>query len=96
MVEWFEILELVATVIVGIGGGAVLVPVVNWVKGLLNVEGGFVVALAIFFSVVIAVAENVVAGVITPDSFQLSNLGVLVITVYLASQEIYKRYFSGE
>ncbi len=87
--DWYEILVQVAGILVAVIGGFGAVPAVNWLKGLLNLQGNAALILTVLFAVVWGVAEMVVAGQITPDSFTLSNLAALVVAVFAVSQAKY-------
>ena len=86
-----EILYQVAVIITAIAGGAAVVPVVNWIKARLNLEGWGALALTGVISLVIALAELIAAGelnlfAITPEAIASTFLMVLY-----ASQKVYER-----
>jgi len=91
-IDWFELLIQIATILVAFfGGGAALVPVVNWLKGILKLDGNLALLLVIVVSMVMGTAVMFAEGQITPDSFTVANLSTLTIAVYVASQKFYEQ-----
>ena len=89
------ILYQIAVIIAAVAGGAAVVPVVNWIKGQLNLEGWGALALTGVVALVIALAELIAAGeldlfAVTPESIASTFLLVLY-----ASQKVYARLTGG-
>jgi hypothetical protein len=93
--NWFEILAQVAGILAAVIGGFGAVPAVNWLKGVLKLEGGAALVLTVLFAVVWGVAEMIVGGQITQDSFTLANLAALVTAVFAVSQARYNMLKGG-
>jgi len=85
------ILMQVAVIITAVAGGAAVVPVVNWVKARLNLEGWSALALTAVVSLVIAVAELMAAGELDITTISPENLAPLFLMVLYASQKVYER-----
>jgi len=91
-IDWFELLIQIATILVAFfGGGAALVPVVNWLKNILKLNGTLALLLTAVISFVMGTAVLFVEGQIAPDSFTIANLSTLVIIVFGASQKFYEQ-----
>ena len=93
--NWFDILVQVAGILAAVIGGFGAVPAVNWLKGVLKLEGSAALVLTVLFAVVWGVAEMIVGGQITQDSFTLGNLAALVTAVFAVSQARYNMLRGG-
>lgn len=85
------IIYQIAIIIAAIAGGTAVVPVVNWIKGWLNLEGWGALILTGAISLIIALAELIAAGelnllAVTPEAIASTFLMVLY-----ASQKVYAR-----
>jgi len=93
--NWFETLVQVAGILVAVIGGVGAVPAVNWLKSTLKLQGNAALVLTVLFAVVWGVAEMVVSGQVTQDSFTLGNLSALVAAVFAISQARYNMLKGG-
>ena len=87
--ELFVWVREFAVIIVGIFGGAATVPLVRWLKDVLNTEGKTTLVLVAFVSAILAIAGMIADGAISPDVIRVENLSMLVMTIFVASQVIY-------
>ena len=95
-IKWFEILVQVAGVLVAVIGGFGAVPIVNSLKGAMSLKGNGALALTIVFAAVWGVAEMIVGGQITTNSFTVANIAALVVTVFTVSQAKYNMIKDSE
>jgi hypothetical protein len=89
MLDWFGVLVQVAGVILAIVGGFGAVPIINWLKGVLKLQGNYAIILTVAFSAIWGIAELLVGGQITQDAVTVGNLAALVATVFAISQAKY-------
>lgn len=88
-VNWFEMMVQVAGILAAVIGGFGAVPIVNFFKNFFNLQGNAAIVLAVAFAVIWGVVEMIVGGQITESSFELANLGALVVAVFMVSQAKY-------
>lgn len=88
-VNWFEMMVQVAGILAAVIGGFGAVPAVNWLKSALNLQGSAAIVLTVAFAILWGVVEMIVGGQITESSFELANLGALVVAVFMVSQAKY-------
>lgn len=86
----------IAGLLVAIIGSIGLVPLVNWLKGIMNIDGGKAQILAGVVSLIVAVLSAVAAGDLTLESISGGNAAVALLGVWIISQEIYKRLTADE
>jgi len=92
MIDWYSLLIQAATILVSFfGGGAALVPIINWLKKVLKLDGNMALGLTLVFSLIMGLAVMLVEGQITPDSFTVANFSVLFLAIYAASQKFYDK-----
>jgi hypothetical protein len=89
--ETQTILYQIALIIVALAGGAAVVPVVNWLKGLLKLEGWGAIALTVVVSLLIALAELIAAGELNLFAIDPETLASTFLLVLYASQKVYQR-----
>lgn len=81
----------IAVIIAAIAGGAAVVPVVNWLKGVLKLEGWAALALTGVVSLLIALAELIAAGELNLFAITPETLASTFLLVLYASQKVYER-----
>ena len=87
--EAFDLLVQVAGIVLAVIGGFGAVPAVNWLKGVLKLEGSGAIALTVAFAVVWGIAELLVGGQINQDALTVGNLAAIVTAVFAISQAKY-------
>ena len=90
-----SILEFVEWIYPFIFGGGV-VPVINWLKSRLGVEGRNALALAAAVSFVAALMSHWLAGELLPGTVTWSNIGAVFLTLFYSSQVLYRGWLNSE
>ncbi len=85
------ILYQIAVILVALTGGAAVVPVVNWLKGVLKLQGWGALALTGVISLLIALAELIAAGELDLFTITPETLASTFLLVLYASQKVYER-----
>jgi len=83
-------IQQVAMILAALLAGGFVVPVVNQLKGTLNLSGYAAFALSAVVAIVFGIAVSVAEGAITGDSFSWNNLFDLFTAVFVAAQAIYQ------
>lgn len=89
--DWYNLLVQVAAIIISLIGGVSTVPVINWVKGQLNLDGRWAQVLTAAVATIIAILTMVVQGALAPGTVTAENLSVVFTAVLVASQAEYAR-----
>jgi hypothetical protein len=89
--ELQTILYQIAVILVALTGGAAVVPVVNWLKGMLKLEGWSALVLTGVVSLLIALAELIAAGELDLFTITPETLASTFLLVLYASQKVYER-----
>jgi hypothetical protein len=92
----FELIQQWAWVAVSLVGAVGLVPMVNWLKDKLGIQGGKAQLLAGAVATIVAILTLIVNGQLTPDNVSPEQFTAALILVWTASQEIYKRLTANE
>lgn len=90
-----EIVYQIAVIIAALVGGAAVVPVVNWLKGVLKLQGWSALALTAVTSLLIALAELIAAGELNLFTITPETLASTFLLVLYASQKVYARLTGG-
>ena len=85
------ILYQVALIVAAIAGGTAVVPAVNWLKGVLKLQGWGALVLTGFVSLLIALAELIAAGKLDLFTITPETLASTFLLVLYASQKVYER-----
>lgn len=85
------VLYQIAVIIAAVAGGAAVVPVVNWLKGVLKLQGWAALTLTGVVSLLIALAELIAAGELNLFAVSPETLASTFLMVLYASQQVYKR-----
>lgn len=83
-----EIATLIVALVVGVGG---TVPLVSWLKSVLNLSGRGAQLLAVGVSILFATAMAIAQGFISPDTLTPENYATIILAVLTASQFEYAR-----
>lgn len=88
---WEPILQVATIVVALIVGAGGTVPLVNWLKSVLNLSGRSAQLLAVGVSILFATATAIVQGFINPDMLTPENYATIILAVVTASQVEYNR-----
>ena len=89
--DWWSVLIQVAGIILSLIGGVGTVPLVNWLKGALNISGRWVQILTAAVAVLVATLTMLVSGAISPQPLTSDYVIGLFAAVLTASQAEYNR-----
>lgn len=89
--DWSGVVQL-AAIVLGLIGGVATVPLVNSIKGYLNLKGRAVQVLVAVVSVLVALLTVIVDGTFNPNFVMTSDYVISLFAVVLtASQAEYQR-----
>lgn len=92
---WYELAVQLAAILVGLIGGVATVPFVNWLKGVLKINGRYVQILVAVVSVIVAILTLVAQGQLAPETITQENLSAVFLAVLVAGQAEYNRIKQG-
>ena len=86
-----ENIQQIAGLVLAIIGAVGLVPLVNWIKAKVNIDGGKAQIVAAAVAVIVAVASLLASGELNIETVTSDSFVAILLLVWTASQEIYKR-----
>lgn len=91
MSVWEPIIQVATIIVALIAGVGGTVPLVNWLKSVLNLSGRGAQLLAVGVSILFATATAIAQGFISPDTLTPENYATIILAVLTASQFEYSR-----
>lgn len=88
-----QVANMILSVIVAFGG---IVPVVGWLKKLLNPSPRYSQLLTVSVCVVYTVLSMIVQGTLAPETVTLANAGIVFTALLTGSQAEYQRILRRE
>jgi hypothetical protein len=89
--DFWTVLYQLAFVVVALLGGAATVPIVRWLKEILNTNGGQTLVVVAVVSAVLGLATAVLDGILASGTFSTETFGVVAVAIFAISQARYRQ-----
>jgi hypothetical protein len=89
--NFWTVLYQLAFIVAALLGGAATVPIVKWLKGALNTNGGQTLVLVAVVSAVLGLATAVLDGVLASGTFSQETFGIVTVAIFALSQARYRQ-----
>lgn len=89
--DFWTVAYQLAFIVVALLGGAATVPIVKWLKGTLNTNGGWTLVVVAVVSALLGLATAVLDGVLAAGTFSQETFGVVTVGIFAISQARYRQ-----